>query len=246
MPNRLIKSSIHESEKVNQMTDFQFRVWVSLITYVDDYGRGDARPLVIKGNCFPLRERMTSKDIEAALNALAGIGCVGLYEVGGRPYLYFPNWESHQNIRNKASRYPAPEEGNCKQMNSIDGICNQMNANVPVIQSNPNPKKNPNPICSRFAEFWESYPRKVAKVDAEKAWNKLNASDDLIDQIIQDVNVRKHGEDWMKDNGKFIPYPATYLNQQRWEDEAPVSNHGYEEHLHTGSDLDHLLTDLDE
>ena len=125
MPNRLIKSSIHESEKVNQMTDFQFRVWVNLITYVDDYGRGDARPAVIKGNCFPLRERLTSKDIEAALNALAGIGCVSLYEVDGRPYLYFPNWESHQNVRNKKSRYPAPPPAgsnlqaiaiNCMQM----------------------------------------------------------------------------------------------------------------------------------
>ena len=70
MPNRIIKDSIHESEKVNAMTDFQFRLWVSLITYVDDYGRGDARPAIIKGNCFPLRDRLTNKDIDAALTGL--------------------------------------------------------------------------------------------------------------------------------------------------------------------------------
>ncbi len=92
MPNRIIKDSIHESEKVNAMTDFQFRLWVSLITYVDDYGRGDARPAIIKGNCFPLRDRLTNKDIDAALTGLAGIGCIVLYEVDGRPYLCFPNW----------------------------------------------------------------------------------------------------------------------------------------------------------
>ena len=40
MPNRLIKDSIRFSEKVNSLSDFQFRLWVSLITYVDDYGRG--------------------------------------------------------------------------------------------------------------------------------------------------------------------------------------------------------------
>ena len=143
MPNRLIKSSIHESEKVNQMTDFQFRLWVNLITYVDDYGRGDARPAVIKGNCFPLRERLTVKDIEAALNALAGIGCVSLYEVDGKPYLCFPNWESHQSIRNKKSRFPAPDSA-CRQLRTIESNCDQLQANAPVIQSNPNPNPNTN------------------------------------------------------------------------------------------------------
>lgn len=58
--------------------------WVNLITYVDDFGRGDARPAIIKGTCFPLRERLSNADIEAALQALAGAGCVGLYEVDGK------------------------------------------------------------------------------------------------------------------------------------------------------------------
>ena len=141
MPNRIIKDSIHASEKVNQMTDFQFRLWVNLITYVDDYGRGDARPAIIKGNCFPLRERITNRDIEAALKALAGIGCVGLYEVDGKPYLYFPHWESHQSIRNKKSKFPAPES-TCGKLQAIESNCNQLQADAPVIQSNPNPNPN--------------------------------------------------------------------------------------------------------
>lgn len=135
MPNRLIKDSIRFSEKVNSLSDFQFRLWVSLITYVDDYGRGDARPAVIKGTCFPLRDRITNKDIDAALNVLAGAGCVGLYKVDGKPYLYFPNWQSHQNIRNKKSRFPAPENATCSQLHTIASNCEQMHANVPVIQS---------------------------------------------------------------------------------------------------------------
>ncbi len=143
MPNRIIKESIHTSEDVNMMTDFQFRLWVSLITYVDDFGRGDARPAIIKGSCFPLRDRITNKDIEAALRALAGIGCVSLYEVDGKPYLYFPTWESHQTVRNQKSKYPAPAEG--QQLQAIESNCKQLKANAPVIQSesesNPNPKE---------------------------------------------------------------------------------------------------------
>ena len=134
MPSRLIKDSIHVSEKVNAMTDFQFRLWINLITYVDDYGRGDARAAVIKGACFPLRERISNKDIDAALAGLAGIGCVGLYEVDGKPYLYFPNWEKHQTIRNKRSKYPEPQ-GNEIDLQANASKCKQMSANVPVIQS---------------------------------------------------------------------------------------------------------------
>lgn len=145
MPNRLIKDSIRFSEKVNSLSDFQFRLWVSLITYVDDYGRGDARPAVIKGTCFPLRDRITNKDIDAALNALAGAGCVGLYKVDGKPYLYFPNWQSHQNIRNKKSKFPAPENATCNQLHTIESNCEQMHANVPVIQSESESESESNP-----------------------------------------------------------------------------------------------------
>ena len=111
MPNRIIKDSISKSEKVSGLTDFQFRLWVHLITYVDDYGRGDARPAIIRGACFPFRERMTNKDIEKGLADLAGAGCVGLYKVDGKPYLYFPNWEQHQRVRQKVSKCPSPD--NC-------------------------------------------------------------------------------------------------------------------------------------
>ena len=110
MPNRIIKDSIARSEKINNLSDFQFRLWVHLLTYVDDYGRGDARPAIIKGTCFPFRDRMTNKDIEKGLAELAGAGCVGLYTVDGKPYLYFPNWEEHQRVRTKVSKCPVPSE----------------------------------------------------------------------------------------------------------------------------------------
>ena len=171
MPNRIIKDSIHTSEKVNAMSDFQFRLWVSLIAYVDDYGRGDARPAVIRGTCFPLRERLTNKDIEIALAGLAGIGCVGLYTVDGRPYLCFPNWEKHQTVRNKRSKYPAPPD----DLNAIDFNCNQMQANVPVIQSESESKSESNPKgVSRFApptrEEAEAYFAEIHGTFNLEAW----------------------------------------------------------------------------
>lgn len=92
MPNRLIKESIHTSEKLNQLTDFQFRVWVNLLTYVDDYGRGDARPAVIKGTCFPLRDRITAKSITKALQELEEMDIVTISSADEHPILIINRW----------------------------------------------------------------------------------------------------------------------------------------------------------
>ena len=155
MPNRIIKDSIRTSKSINAMSDFQFRLWAYLITYVDDYGRGSADPELLKGFVFPRRKGVTEVTIQKTLAELATAGSVILYEVDGEPYLCFPNWSEHQAIRNKVSKYPAPEDGeitiasncnqlksnaiNCKQMKSIASKCSRN-----PIQSNPNPESNPN------------------------------------------------------------------------------------------------------
>ena len=109
MPNRIIKDSICTSESVAEMTEFEFRLWIGLITQADDAGRGDARPAIIKGRVFPLRDRVTAKDIDNALHGLAAKSCVSLYTVDGRPYSWFPSWEQHQRVRDVKPKYPSPD-----------------------------------------------------------------------------------------------------------------------------------------
>lgn len=143
MPNRIIKEAIRTSKDINNLSDFQFRVWAYLITYVDDYGRGSADPELLKGLVFPRRKGVTEKQISEALSVLANSGMISLYCVDGEPYFYFPTWEKHQQIRAKKSKFPSPE-GICEQPIAGDSICDHMQANVTVIQSNPNPNTNPN------------------------------------------------------------------------------------------------------
>lgn len=149
MPNRIIKESICTSEKVASLTDFEFRLWIGLLTQVDDAGRGDARPAIIKGHVFPLRERVSTKDIDAALHGLAAKGCVSLYTVGGKPYFWFPTWSKHQRIRECKPKFPAPEESdenNADYDNSPQPAATCGNSPQPaaLIQSNPNTNPNTN------------------------------------------------------------------------------------------------------
>ena len=81
-----------------------------------------------------------------------------------------------------------------------------------------------------FDKFWNAYPRHVAKQATLKAFErartvwKKDGKD--IDFIINAIERQKKSEQWTKDNGQFIPYPATWLNQGRWDDgEIKVAAH---------------------
>ena len=69
-----------------------------------------------------------------------------------------------------------------------------------------------------FASFYAVYPKKTAKPNAIKAFKAAKLKTGEIDSILTDIETRKQSDDWTKENGKYIPNPATYLNQRRWED----------------------------
>lgn len=167
MPNRIIKESICTSDTIDELSWFEEVLFYRLLTYVDDYGRGDGRVKVIKGKVFPLKD-LSLEEVSEAMKKLSKVGLIQKYKVNEHPYIQMTTWKNHQNIRNKKSKFPPIEDGeivnDCEQLKSIDINCNQLNANVPVIQSNPiqsesNP--NPNPIRRTFKkptlEELESY-----------------------------------------------------------------------------------------
>lgn len=90
-----------------------------------------------------------------------------------------------------------------------------------------------------FDDFWKAYPKKKAKEDARKAWAKIKPSESLLKIIIADVEAQSRTQDWKKDGGKYIPYPATYLNGKRWEDEGGTFK--YDDTHNSDEDLGDLM-----
>ena len=74
-------------------------------------------------------------------------------------------------------------------------------------------------VLEDFDEFWKAYPRKTAKGGARKAFVKA-LKKTTVDVLISAVEEQKYQEEWTKDDGKYIPHPATWLNNERWEDEV--------------------------
>jgi hypothetical protein len=69
-----------------------------------------------------------------------------------------------------------------------------------------------------FDRFWELYPRKQGKILAGRAWNKLQPDEELVEWILKALHAQCAWPDWIRDNGQYIPYPATWLNGHRWND----------------------------
>ena len=76
------------------------------------------------------------------------------------------------------------------------------------------------PLNEDFPRFWEQYPVKKSKENALKAWLKINPSPGLQALILSALEIQKVSPDWQKENGKYIPHPATWLNGHRWDDET--------------------------
>lgn len=81
-------------------------------------------------------------------------------------------------------------------------------------------------IKNKFNEFWKVYPNKQKKSMAQETWGKKIITLEQVEEIIQHVKKRKvSDQQWIKDNGQYIPLPTTFLNQKLWEDEYKVATH---------------------
>ena len=82
---------------------------------------------------------------------------------------------------------------------------------------------------SAFDRFWSAYPRKVGKGDARKAFDKAVKKGVSVETLISAVEAQKNSRQWAEDGGKYIPNPATWINQGRWEDELEPAHARSEE-----------------
>lgn len=186
MPNRIIKESVCTSDTINEMTWFEECFFHRLWTACDDYGRMDARPAILKSKLFPLKDRLSLKDIKGALDKLADIGCVRLYECDSKPYLYLPSWEVHQSIRAKKSKYPGPES-NCEQMISDDFRCSRnpiQSESESESESKDSPERQassrPPAVCLLPLNTGEEYPVTAEQV---KEWANLYPAVDITQEL---------------------------------------------------------------
>lgn len=98
-----------------------------------------------------------------------------------------------------------------------------INNNISCKKENINTKgkkSDDSSIPQMFEAFWKSYPKKAAKKDALKAFIRIKDLESEFPAIMAGLEKSKSSDSWIKEGGKFVPYPSTWLNGERWNDEA--------------------------
>jgi uncharacterized phage protein (TIGR02220 family) len=123
VPTRYLKPGICDSEKIDRIqSPIAENLYYRLLTNVDDFGRMDARPSVVRSKCFPLRENLTSDTVLTWMHDLAQAGLIILYVVDGKPYLQFTGWDNK----------PRADESKCPPVPADADKCMQIPTVLPV------------------------------------------------------------------------------------------------------------------
>lgn len=74
-----------------------------------------------------------------------------------------------------------------------------------------------------FDAFWAKFPRRKSKGDARKAWLQTAAIRPPLPELLAAIDAASRSPQWQRDGGQYIPYPATWLRAEGWEDEHQVN-----------------------
>ena len=224
---RNLKPGFFKNEDLAECSPLARILFAGLWCLADRAGRLEDRPKRIRAEVLPYDDG----SVDYMLNELHRRGFIQRYQVGDERFIQVLNFAKHQNphCREPESTIPAPDAHNTSTVPAPDEHRTGPADSLLLIPDSLNliPEKTScSPLASDvlgngFAEFWKAFPKKVAKGAAEKAWKKLKP--DLL-TVQQSIERDRASEQWQKDGGKFIPYPATWLNQRRWEDGEIVAD----------------------
>lgn len=228
----MLNKSTSLSKQVSQLTTKQALLFLMSIPHQDDWGRVTNDPDVFKATVAPLRRDVSVRDCAEAMDRFVSIGLAYLLS----DCLEYTGFEAHQTLNkekranSKFSGKPQespiisdnPQESPVQEKGSKGkgGEGNRRKLGRAPFYSDPN-----------FQGFWDAYPLKRGKGDAWKSWEGLGGSEDLAAQILKSVSAYKGSRDWTKDGGRYVPYPATFLNRRMFDD-------GYEGEVPKGTWMD--------
>jgi hypothetical protein len=125
----------------------------------------------------------------------------------------------------KRSNYSLSRSSNRSNLNKkqtkkhMKKICKSYDEHMENENESINEIENINNKLNAFDQFWKVYPKRKSKGQAEKAFLKINPDEQLLTKILESVEQAKKSAEWVKEKGKYIPHPATWLNAKGWLDE---------------------------
>lgn len=208
--------------------DNTFRLFIHLLLKANyEYGRFEGK-VISRGQLvtsLPSLAKELDFTIQQARTALSHLISTG--EITSKAYqkyrvitiVNYDKYQDKQQAKQQANNRltTGKTTGYQQQYNNITNINKETNISSPSENSPPTQD-------IWFSQFWDEYPKKVSKKDAQSAWKSLKVGPELMAKIMDGLRKWITSDQWTRDGGQFIPYPATWLRKRRWEDniEQPV------------------------
>ncbi len=217
---RTIKPEFFTSEDIVSLSPLARLLYIALWCEADREGRMAWKPRTFKMRYLPA----DNVDIDALCKEIVDAGLVKLY---GEGYAHVPAFHAHQHVnpREATSQLPEPpasSKSGTRKPRVTDASATREERDSDAQGGREGKGKEGKDDASRdalFDAFWKAYPRKAGKDEARKAFDKRKPTPELLNAILAAIEVQRQSLDWQKDGGQFIPHPATWLNQGRWQDE---------------------------
>ena len=220
---RMLQNRVSKSNKLASLSSDTVRLlYTWMLSHLDINGNFYADPIMVNNIVFTRLGR-SPKIIAAALDELADKELIVRYQIHGEVYLNYPDFQEKQPKLN-------PYKEGTPDIPNITPESRMTNAGVTPTQVKRS-KEKINKCSERetakdgFELFWNKYPRKVNKAEAIQAWNKANIPS--VDFILNAIEQQKKSDQWNADGGKYIPYPSSWLNKERWNDELRPGGPGH-------------------
>ena len=109
---RSVHPDLHRDKTLAKVSASAERTFVRLWCHLDDEGRGEDDPDLLKADLYPRHRKMDASAIDDDLNELAAYGLVTRYQVNGERYLCCKpeTWSTYQRPQKKQdSKLPGPD-----------------------------------------------------------------------------------------------------------------------------------------
>ena len=208
----MISPEFWSDEKIGRLSLTARLLYIGIWNFADDDGRFQADAKLLRASIFPYGDKIS---ITRAMSELAEQKLVIYYRIGSCSFGFVPRWSKWQKIdKYRPSNLPEPPTI------ENDGIFDESSGNGQVeLLPNRIEQNRIEYIPYGFDQFWNDYPKKISKKKALQSWTRLKPDQELVKVILNAVRNQSRSEQWLKDKGQYIPHPATWLNQERWNDE---------------------------
>lgn len=213
--NRILKKEFWCDEKIIELLYIERLLFLGMTNFADDKGIQLYSPKGLKAKIFPADD-LSANAIE---NGLTKMEELGLIEFGNdNTLIRIKNWDLHQKInRPYPSKFDFIEENNDDSMNNHGTFHEHSSPNNKNKKKNNNKKKKKKKYNNEFCVWYDIYPKKIAKPKAEISFNVMMKNYSL-GEIMDGTTLWVEYWENSHTEKRYIPHPATFLNQERFMD----------------------------